>query len=878
MAIAAGTQLGAYQIVSALGAGGMGEVYRAHDPRLRRDVAIKILPNADPERRQRFEREAHAIAALNHPNIVTIYSVEEADGVPFLTMELVDGRPLSESVPAEGMPLDRLLAIVVPLANALSVAHEKGITHRDLKPANVMIGADGRVKILDFGLAKLQEVSATAAGATTLPTEPITGEGRVVGTVAYMSPEQAEGRTIDARSDLFSFGVMLYELATGRRPFRGDSSMSVIASILRDSPAPVTERRPHLPRELSRIVKRALAKDPEQRYQTAKDLRNDLKTLQDDLASGELSVAAPAASGSKRPRWILPASLAVLAAIAVAAAFVARPYFVRRAPAALDTMTITRLTATGKVSGGVISPDGKYVAHVVSDNGHSLWVRQVATSSNVQIVPPGPHKYLGVTFSPDGNYIYFTRLDEATQADLFRIPVLGGNIEPILHDVDSPVTFSPDGARFAFLRGAPSRGEMSLMLRGSASGDQPTVLTSRRLGEAFPFYSRLAWSRDGRTIAAAVGGDVLTGAAVAARLIGIDVATGHERPLSSRRWDTIGAVAWLSDDALLVSATDGGKPNFQLWRVWAPDGSAQRVTNDLNTYQDVSIAAATGSAATVIGDLSSTISIGAASDPAVQSPITSGAGRYDGQLGLAWTPDGHIVFSSASGGPIDLWIMDADGRNPRQLTSDAEVESAPVVSADGRSVVFIVTGATSDLWRLDLDDGRRTKLTSGANLSLPHCLPDGTVIFTRLEPAPTMYKVALGGGAVTRFSKPGEFGFSEAVSPDGTQMASVARRPGSTGFSVNLVDVRTGAVSRDFGIISIPIFEQWSARADELTFLESRHEMQEIWAQPVAGGAARKILDLRGERIFSFAWSRDGRLAVSHGPAPTDIVLLSGIQ
>jgi serine/threonine protein kinase len=270
-----GTTLGHYRIDREIGSGGMGVVYAAEDLRLHRQVAVKVVSGplaSDAEFRQRFEREAQTVASLNHPNIVTLHSVEQAGDVHFLTMELVEGEPLSRLIPPRGLPLDRLLAFAVPLADAVSAAHQRGITHRDLKPANVMVTRDGRVKVLDFGLAKLKEGQAQASGgATTLGAPTITGEGRILGTVAYMSPEQAEGRSIDHRSDIFSLGIVLYEMATGERPFKGDTSVSIISSILKDSPRPVSDVNQSVPRDLNRIVRRCLMKDPEQRYQSAKD-------------------------------------------------------------------------------------------------------------------------------------------------------------------------------------------------------------------------------------------------------------------------------------------------------------------------------------------------------------------------------------------------------------------------------------------------------------------------------------------------------------------------------------------------------------------------------------------------------------------------------
>lgn len=284
-----GDELGPYEILASLGAGGMGEVYRARDPRLEREVALKVLPTEmadDPERLARFEREAKALAALNHPHIVTVHSVEEADGVRFLTMELVDGDTLDELIPADGLDLDRFLELAVPLADAVATAHSRGVVHRDLKPANVMVTSEGRVKVLDFGLAR-REVSGDEQGVASLPTETlekVTREGQVVGTVPYMAPEQLQGRPTSPQTDIFSLGVILYEMLTGSRPFHGQSGADLISSILRDLPPQLAELRPRLPRELSRLVTRCLEKEAERRIQTALDVRNELEEIRDRLA------------------------------------------------------------------------------------------------------------------------------------------------------------------------------------------------------------------------------------------------------------------------------------------------------------------------------------------------------------------------------------------------------------------------------------------------------------------------------------------------------------------------------------------------------------------------------------------------------------------
>ena len=359
----------------------MGEVFAARDTRLHREVAIKVLSRevaSDPQHRERFEREARAVAALNHPNIVTLYAVEEVDSQLFLAMELVNGRTLQDAMPAGGLPIKELLQTATAITDAVAAAHQRGITHRDLKPANVMITAAGGVKVLDFGLAKVQ--SSDHAGLSTRAA--LTDEYQVLGTVAYMSPEQAEGKAVDSRSDIFSLGIMLHEMATGQRPFRGDSSASIISAILRDDPPRVTELRPGLPSGLDRIVKRCLAKDPPARYQSALDLRHDLE---------ELTQADNSQANSEFPRLRLSARLIAIVSIALVTVIAGGAAWRRlggddRAPAVFETERISRLTSEGNVNRAAISPDGRTVAHVkYVNNRPGLWVRQTETTTDVQI-------------------------------------------------------------------------------------------------------------------------------------------------------------------------------------------------------------------------------------------------------------------------------------------------------------------------------------------------------------------------------------------------------------------------------------------------------------------------------------------------------------
>ena len=387
-----GARLGAYEIVARIGAGGMGEVYLANDTRLGRRVALKVVPASlagDGDRRRRLEKEAQAAARLNHPNIVTLFSLEEADGRSFLTMEHVEGEELTSHIPGTGMPLDRLLPVAIAIADAVAAAHRAGIIHRDLKPANVMLTASGsRAKVLDFGLARLHGV--VTDGATATGTALISDVGHIVGTVAYMSPEQAEGRNIDARSDIFSLGVMLFEMATGRRPFTGDSSISVITSILRDTPPTVSDLKPAVPIEFARIVRRCLQKEPERRYQTAVDLRNALEEVKQDSEVGiSASVVGPVARTRARERWMVPGVATAALLLAALGVWAVKNRSSRDIPAPKIDIRERQVTSNpieAPVFFAAISSDGRYVAY---SDIHGLHIRFVDTGETRTVpVPP----------------------------------------------------------------------------------------------------------------------------------------------------------------------------------------------------------------------------------------------------------------------------------------------------------------------------------------------------------------------------------------------------------------------------------------------------------------------------------------------------------
>jgi len=883
MALAAGARLGPYEILGLIGAGGMGEVYRGRDTRLDRTVAIKILPcelATDVERRTRFEREARIVAALNHPNIVTIYSVEEAGGSPFLTMELIEGSRLDELIPEDGLPVDRLLKHGVAIADALAAAQQRGVVHRDLKPANIMVTPAGQVKVLDFGIAKLQPPSLPDGMATALSTDQ-TGEGRIVGSLAYMSPEQAEGRAVDSRSDIFSFGVILHQMATGKLPFRGDTPVSLLSSIVKETPGSVTALRPALPAELGRVVRRCLTKDPDRRYQSATDLRNDLEDLQAAILSEHTpSGVARGPAGrwsSRRLRAMGPALvLATLAAAVLVVAGVRWRLGPRPAvePISLTAMTMTRLTTSGNVERAVIAPDGRYVAHVVNDGGQrSLWLRQVATSSNVQIVPPAQAFYAGLAFSPDGDYVYYSTYERGYGvATLWQVPVLGGTPRKILNDVDSPVSFSPDGRRFVFVRNVMTPAEGRLVV-ADADGANERVVASRKAPERFDLYVAPAWSPDGARVAVS---QVLMQGGRQERIAVFDVNTGTAHPLGRSRWREVHDVAWLADgSALAVSAREHYATNRQLWRVAYPGGDVTRITNDLTSYTGLSLAAGSRTLVTVQEEPDSHIWVAPSGDLARARQALPGGGRYDGFQGIAWAPDGRLVYTSATTGNFDIWIMDADGRHRRQLTVDPAIDVLPDVTRDGRFIVFTSTrSGASQVWRMDIDGANPVQLARHNMSGNPVC--DGTsVVYNAVTPdeARTVWRVSVDGGEAEQVSD--QAVVVQALSPDGRFVVGTTWSASENRYRLGIVALGTPGPPA-----FLPVFPQlgvaWTPRGDALAYVDMNAGAMNIFSRPLRNGTPTQLTTFSEGQVFDFAWSHDGtRLALARGTISTDVVLLS---
>jgi serine/threonine protein kinase/Tol biopolymer transport system component len=900
-----GRKLGHYRIESVLGAGGMGVVYLAHDEQLGRKVGLKLLPPslvANEGQLDRLKREARTASALNHPNIVTIHEIGQVDGTHYIATEFVEGRTLRAALSGGRINLHEALDIAVQVASALAAAHQIGVVHRDIKPENIMLRPDGFAKVLDFGIAKFTEQHATADQHD--PTAVLqTAPGLVLGTARYMSPEQTRGQSVDARSDIWSLGVVLYEMVTGIQPFAGETPSDCIASILKTEPPPLAFKAPELPLRLEEIVQKALRKEREERYQSAAEMLADLRQVSAEAegvtAHGirrhrtlfeRMSSARPrqAVSGTgyrvgETKRYKLNLITALLAFVVTAAGIGFAIYRLREQRTAdkpFEKMTLTKLTTHGRVvSSAAISPDGRHVAYVMKEDGQeSLWVKQVDGPGGGQIVPPSANVgFRGLTFSPEGDYIYYAR-GASDAFDVYHAPIVGGAERKVIPNVGgegaiAPFTFSPDGGRIAFLRVYLSQEEQALMVV-NRDGTGERKLAARKIPN---FFDAIAWSPEGEVIACAA--ENLDAGNRYSTVVEVRVQDGAEKPLVSQRWDYIGQVVWLRDGkGLVVAVREKPQGQQQLWYISYPDGELRRITNDLDSYLSVSLTADSKTLIAVQNELDLNVWVAPEGVASRAKRITSG--RADGRHRLSWTPDGKLVYASPiMGVGLNIMRTEADGTDQRSLTADGHSNYAPTVSADGRYVVFVsFRNGSRNLWRMAADGSNLKQLTDGGNPFWPQVSPDSKwVIYTVFTtPVPTTWKVSIEGSEPVQVTD--AYTWAPAISPDGKLIACYFKDVVEEPMKIGIIPMEGGRpkqISGDLLSTEHGRPPRWMPDGQAVAYPETHDGVANLWALPVKGGQPVQLTDFKSLFIFSFDWSRDGKqLALARGTQAGDVVLI----
>ncbi|HEU4725616.1 MAG TPA: protein kinase [Candidatus Eisenbacteria bacterium] len=884
-------QIAHYRIVGPLGAGGMGEVYLAQDQTLERNVALKILPPElvqSEERVRRFVREAKSASSLNHPNIVTIYEIGQdevrgAEGVEkdsgssslhYISMELVSGDTLATKIHLDKTDLRTLLGYLAQAAEGLAKAHAAGIVHRDLKPGNIMVSKDGFAKVLDFGLAKLTEKAPADADVTSGPTHGDgTSVGAVVGTVGYMSPEQVRGAAVDHRSDIFSFGCILYEAATRKKPFTAESNVETMHRILHDKPTPVEEINKEIPTEVRRLIRRCLAKNPDQRFQSAKDLAIELREVVDEYdsltasgssGSGSTALGAPPARRRGLSPIAIIAGAVVLAGVLVTAGLLIRRGQEGAAPAAPAAIRVSTVTNQGIARASALSSDGRYYAYIVSIEGlNTIRVRQLATGSDVEVLPPQKNRLEQLIFTPDGSYLYYNGADPDRQGyrALFAVPALGGTPRKRLYDIDSRASFSPDGKQVAFRRGAPHAKQELLVLYDLEKNQERTLATvSNPITLTQP-----AWSPDGKKVA--VIEDNGTGS-LASTLATYRVADGKRETIGARSWLGAVDVVWLPDGSgLIISALDTSTATeAQLWQVDARTGRERRITNDASQYVSLSPSGdGTMLAATRIrteANLWSAASTGARR----LRQLSFGSADEGAVANFTVGADTMLFFNMVKDGSSQIWSLGRSGGTPTKI-SGAHRYAAIHRDAAAGGVIAIQVDADREphIWRLDPNGENARQLTTGKGEFPINVSPDGkTLLFERNEEVDVLWSVPTEGGAPVRLGTSSRG--SALFSPDGRRILhTVIRSENGQGvFTQEVINADGSGTPIRIPLPSRADDRNWSPDGKAITFVDGADLFMNIHRIPVEGGAITPITRFTDGRIVSHWWSPDGKQILIH--------------
>lgn len=906
MILTNGTKINRYEIRKLLGAGGMGEVYAAYDIQMERMIALKILKkNDNKENLDRFRLEAKAVSALSHPNIVTVYDFGQFENYHYIVTELIEGETLREKISKKSLSLSEILDIAIQTANALTAAHRANIIHRDIKPENLMILPDGYVKVLDFGLAKLltpddaQNFNPELSTASLIHTK----AGMIIGTVNYMSPEQLRGQTdIDGRTDIWSLGIVLFEMITGQKPFQGKTVTDVIAAVIERSLPSLKKIAPNVTDEIENAVAVALKKDKKERWENAAGFANELKkcrsfidsatffqnsqayitaetaksfaTLENQAETAQ-PINLPSVVEKPKINWKIISVFSALFLLAAGGFFIFQ-YFAKNSDAPKQK-NVKPLSANGNIVNAVISPDGKFVVYVQEEGGkNGLWLRQTDETGGRILIAPDFKSYSGLNFSPDSKSVYYSIFDKDGVGNLFKIPILSETSQVIAKNVDSSVSFSPDGSRIAFLSRNSEAG-IDRIIIAETDGQDQRVVSEKKQPEFYlvPKRSGLAWSADGKKIICATGRRDADGEQMTISEIAVE--SGTEKNLISQKWDRIGKIIQTQEPNELILTADAGKGLYQIFRVSISENKAEKIGDDLSDYTNISLSINGNFLLAVKDDKTSNIYRAPNGNFAQSSLIEKSVS--DGTHGLVFEPDGKIIYVSAENGSRDIWRMDADGINRQPLTFDKSSEDYPVVSANGKFIVFVSTrGGSSHIWRMDADGANRKQLTEQSGEVFPQIMPDGkTVIYSRNDRGFALWKISVEGGEPQKLT---DFeAHWAAISSDGKLIACLVRDK-NLQIKLGIVSTESGKLLQSFKADKIdrspefPPVLRWTPDGKSVAFISTAAGISNILAQSLSGGEPQKLTDFSADRIFNFDWSKDGKQIVySRGTIRHDIVL-----